>query len=65
MFTGLSVGKTKIRIKSGGESRSFETKVVNVHGMWMGGFPAGSHSIIEIGDAKPVREVRTKRERRS
>ncbi len=57
------MGKAKIRIKSVGTSSSFETKVVNVHGMWMGGFPAGSHSMIEIGDAEPVREVRTKRER--
>lgn len=57
------MGKAKIRIKSVGTSSSFETKVVNVHGMWMGGFPAGSHSMIEIGDAEPVRDVRTKRER--
>ena len=57
------MGKAKIRIKSVGTPSSFETKVVNVHGMWMGGFPAGSHSVIETGDAEPVREVRTKRER--
>ncbi len=63
MFKGLPVSKAKIRIKSVGTSSSFETKVVNVHGMWMGGFPAGSHSMIEIGNAEPVREVRTKRER--
>lgn len=50
-----------IRIRHKRRSISLEERRVNIQGVWFGGFSAGSHSLIDIGEAQVIREIRHKR----